>query len=329
MNPERIKQLEIQREEKEGTRRSAWLILLGVLVLSGAALYFAWPREKDNQRIFVGSAAQAKSTNAVAASAVGEKLSRDAVLTTTGYIINRERIELSPRFMGVVKWIGVNKGDAVTNGQIVALLDDAEYKARLKESEGRLANAQVAVSKAELDHERIMKLAADSIASKEAQDDARLRLEGARASLKETQGQYDLAKTYVDWTVIHSTMNGVVLEKLVHPNELVMPQSFGGAHGPATAVVVVADPKDLQVEIDLNESDLAKIFLNQPCRVRPEAFPDKVYHGYIAEIAPEANRQKGTLQIKVQIREPDRFLTPELSARVDFLSETAKAPPKP
>lgn len=69
----------------------------------------------------------------------------------------------------------------------------------------------------------------------------------------------------------------------------------------------------------LNESDLAKIFLNQKCRVSPEAYPDKVYDGYVAEMAPEANRQKGTLQIKVQILNPDRFLTPELSAKVDFL----------
>jgi HlyD family secretion protein len=59
--------------------------------------------------------------------------------------------------------------------------------------------------------------------------------------------------------------------------------------------------------------------MDQKCHVSPEAYPDKVYEGYVAEIAPEANRQKGTLQVKVQIRDPDRFLTPELSAKVEFL----------
>ena len=77
--------------------------------------------------------------------------------------------------------------------------------------------------------------------------------------------------------------------------------------------------KDLQVEIDVNEADLSKISLNQKCRVSPEAYPDKSYDGYVAEIAPEADRAKGTLQIKVQIVNPDKFLTPQLSARVDFL----------
>jgi phage-related protein len=105
----------------------------------------------------------------------------------------------------------------------------------------------------------------------------------------------------------------------VNPDELVMPQSFGGTRGPSTALIAVADPKDLQVEIDMNESDLAKISLHQKCRVSPEAYPDKIYDGTVVEIAPEANRAKGTLQIKVQIHDPDKYLTPELSAKVEFL----------
>jgi len=62
-----------------------------------------------------------------------------------------------------------------------------------------------------------------------------------------------------------------------------------------------------------------KVSLGQKCRVSPEAYLDRSYDGVVAEIAPEASRQKGTLQIKVQIQAPDKYLTPELSARVDFL----------
>ena len=64
------------------------------------------------------------------------------------------------------------------------------------------------------------------------------------------------------------------------------------------------------------------MYLNQKCKVSPEAYPDRVYDGYVAEKAPEANRQKGTLQVKVQIVNPDQYLTPELSAKVDFLAKT-------
>jgi HlyD family secretion protein len=114
---------------------------------------------------------------------------------------------------------------------------------------------------------------------------------------------------------------GTVLEKLVNPNELVTPQSFGSGSGPSTAFLAMADLNDLQVEIDLNESGHAQGQAGSACRVSPEAYADKKYEGVVAEIAPEANRAKGTLQIKVQVKQPDRFLTPELTAKVDFLAE--------
>ena len=243
------------------------------------------------------------------------------MLTVSGYIINRERIEISPRFLGVVNWIGVKKGDAVTNGQIVVLLDDTEYRARFAQAEGQLANAKAMMAKDDLSYNRIKQLAATAIESKQSEDDARLVLEADRAAVKAAEGAADVARTYVDWCTIRSPVNGVVMEKLVNPNELVMPQSFGGAKGPSTALLAVADPKDLQVEIDVNEADLSKISLGQKCRVSPEAYPDKSYGGVVAEIAPEADRAKGTLQIKVQILNPDHFLTPELSAKVEFLKQ--------
>src|SRR6266436_3298504 len=71
---------------------------------------------------------------------------------------DRERIKVSPRFLGVVKWIGVKKGDPVTNGQIVVQLDDAEYKARLLEAEGRVASVKAMVDRAEHDFERVGQL---------------------------------------------------------------------------------------------------------------------------------------------------------------------------
>ena len=174
-----------------------------------------------------------------------------------------------------------------------------------------------------IDSQRAKKLREQRVESQELEDRARIQVEASRAAVLQAQGAVEYARVQVDWTQIRSPIDGVVLEKLVDAGELVTPQSFGGTRGPSTAVLAVADPNDLQVEIDVNESDLAKVALNQRCRVSPEAYPDRAYGGVVAEVAPEANRQKGTLQVKVQIENPDRFLTPELSARVDFLRESA------
>jgi HlyD family secretion protein len=322
MDADKLKNLQIAPRSRQRRQRSVAMIFLGVLVVTALGAYLAWPRKDDARRLFAGPKSKpAEPTNALSLPRAGAPSHDGVVLTVSGYLVNRERIELSPRFLGQVKWIGVRKGDAVTNGQIVVLLDDSEQQARLHEAQSRLASAQVALEKAQIDFARIQKLIADHIETRQNADDLRLRVEAARAAIKETEANVELMQTYLDWTVIRAPIDGVVLEKLADANELVTPQSFGGTRGPSTALIAIADPHDLQVEVELNESDLAKVFLNQKCRVSPEAFPDKSYAGSVAEIAPEANRQKGTLQVKVQIRNPDRYLIPELSAKVDFLAQ--------
>ena len=329
MDADKLRALQIDPEARERPRSALWLVALVLLLAAGAAAWFVRQKQQDERRQEGAapsttakpgdSAAPSSAPNAEAPAGAANR--DGVVLTVSGYIVNRERIELSPRFMGQVKWIGVRKGDTVTNGQVLVLLDDAEQRSRVKEAEGRVASARVGVEKASLDYERMRKLIASKIETPQNEDDYRLRVESAKAVLRETEGALDMAKTFLDWTVIRSTIDGVVLEKLVDAGELVTPQSFGGQRGPSTALVAIADPKDLQVEIDLNEADLAKVSRHQKCRVSPEAYPNRSYGGRVAEIAPEANRQKGTLQVKVQILEPDAFLTPELSARVDFLSK--------
>jgi HlyD family secretion protein len=339
MNSDKLQSLRIPNEAKRRSQKTIWFIFVGVLFALVVAVAMAWPRASDNVRTMGKTPPPVrKDKGAVAATGSSTPTSTattsspatappaaakpgDSILTVSGYIINRERIELSPRFMGVVKWIGVKKGDSVTNGQTVVLLDDAEYKARLSEMKGRKAVAEVALQKAQITFDRVAQLAKANVESPQLLDDARLAVDASRAALLEIEGQIEGIQNYLNWTVIKSPIDGVVLEKLVDPNELVTPQSFGGTRGPSTALISLGDPKDLQVEIDLNEADVAKVLLNQKCKISPEAYPDRVYDGYVAEKAPEANRQKGTLQVKVQISNPDHFLTPELSAKVDFLQE--------
>jgi HlyD family secretion protein len=325
VDSQQLEKLRIRSENKQRSRSAPWVIFGAVAVITVLALFFAFGRNKERS---LSDATAAKDSNAstkanfstTSSTNTGPSGSApDSVLTVSGYIVNRERIEISPRFLGVVKWIGVKKGDIVTNGQVVVLLDDSEQRARLLEGKAQVANAKVALEKAEIDYRRASELIAQNIETKQLEDETRLRVAAAKASLEQAKATVELSRTYLDWTIIRSPISGVVLEKLVDQGELVTPQSFGGGRGPSTAFLAVADTKDLQVEIDLNEADVAKVSLNQECRVSPEAYPDKIYRGYVAEMAPEANRQKGTLQLKVQIRDPDKFLTPELTAKVEFL----------
>ena len=329
MKRDALEKLRIPREQRSSRGSNAILIFLAIAFILVAAGWFAWPRVSDSKRLV--SQTQPHQADASSAPTPVSSPARPdqsgILLTTSGYIINRERIELSPRFVGIVRWIGARKGDPVKKDQVVVLLDDSEQRARVTEAEGRLARAQAAVQIARTRFNRLRTLREQRVESEQQLDDAQAELTAAEAGLREAQGLLDLARWQLAWTVIRSPIDGVVLEKLADENELVSPQSFGGDKGPSTALLAVADPQDLQVEVDLNERDLSKVWLGQPCRVTPEAYPDHLYDGYVAEIAPEANRQKGTLQIKVQVKDPDRYLVPELSAKVDFLASSPPASP--
>src|SRR6185437_13229799 len=63
----------------------------------------------------------------------------------------------------------------------------------------------------------------------------------------------------------------------------------------------------------------------QRAEIIPEAFPNLKYSGFIAEIAPEANRAKATVQVKIKVENPDEQLRPEMNARVNFLGEAKSA----
>ena len=329
MSQDPLQRLRIASEQKRRPAGATVWIVFAVLAVVGATVWFAWPRAGDDNRARVaardmkmqsGGGARPTGTNTVPEVVAAGRV-EGSILTANGYIVARERIEISPRFMGVVKWIGVRKGDSVTNGQVVVRLDDSEYAARLAENDGQLAVARVAVDRARLDLRRTGELVQKQVEMQKSLDDARLALASAEAALQQANGARRLLETWTDWCVIRSPVDGVVLERLVDANELVTPQSFGSGRGPSTSLLAVADLSDLQVEVDLGESDVAKISLGQKCVVTPQAFVDRRYEAVVAEIAPEASRQKGTLQVKVRILKPDRFLTPELTANVDFIGK--------
>ncbi|HEY8240743.1 MAG TPA: efflux RND transporter periplasmic adaptor subunit, partial [Kiritimatiellia bacterium] len=306
--------------DKKTARKSgpaALVIIVAILFAVGFALFTFTKNADRNPVAIAGSAAM---TNAVPETKT-PPAPGTPVLTVSGYVIPRERIEISPKFQGTVKWIGVKKGDIVKKDDVLVTLDDSEYQARVLEAIGRVQMAEANTRNAEASLRRLEALMSNNVESASAFEEAQRARDASVAEVTVARGQLALVKTWLAWCTITAPIDGTILEKLVNPNELVVPQSFGGGRGPSTAFLAMADLTDLQVEIDLNEVDTPKVHMNQKCRVNPEAYPDKSYTGFVAELAPEANRAKGTLQVKVQIENPDRFLTPELTAKVDFLAD--------
>jgi HlyD family secretion protein len=145
------------------------------------------------------------------------------------------------------------------------------------------------------------------------------QVQTARSEAARAQAALDYARSILDATEIRVPISGTILERNVEQGEMVT-TSFVGDQGAKGFVVTLADLSDVQVELDINQNDFNRIRPNQPCTVVTDAYPDRPYDCKVYEIAPEANRQKATVQVKVKFLMPDEHIRPEMNARVTFFA---------
>ena len=152
-------------------------------------------------------------------------------------------------------------------------------------------------------------------------------IDALKAQVTQAKGSLDYAEIQLNNTVIRAPIDGTILERNVEQGEFVT-TGFVGDKGAKGYVVSLANLRDLQVELDINQNDFAKLGSNQPGIVTTDAYPDRKYKGAINEISPEANRQKATVQVKVKILQPDDYLRPEMNASVAFYSPDKPGAPQ-
>lgn len=211
--------------------------------------------------------------------------------------------------------------------------------ANVKQAEAELENARINL-------ERTRQLVRDGVFAKQMLDDAeagfrsreaRVRslertyelvrigprrevIDAVKGQIEQARGAVAFAETQLANTVIRAPVNGTILERIVERGEFVT-TGFVGDRGAKGFVVSLADLNDLEVELDVSQSDFNKLRgLGQKARITVDAYPGRSWDGSIYQIAPEADRQKATVQVKVKVANPDEFLRPEMNATVAFLS---------
>jgi HlyD family secretion protein len=230
-----------------------------------------------------------------------------------------------------------------------ARLDEAIAGSRPQEVERARASVDQAdanVRTTQLNLERAKQLNRSGVFAKQALDDAQNAYDVAVAQAKVARENHELARlgprqeqidlaraelaqaaasiryleTLLENTIIRAPVSGTVLERLIEKGEMVT-TGFVSGRGAKAALVSIANLKELEVELDINEADIPRVRVGQPCLVSPDSYPDRNYRAKVREIAPEANRQKATIQVKVAITDPDEYLRPETNAKVNFLEE--------
>jgi HlyD family secretion protein len=209
-----LKNLQIDRSKRRSTEPSRWatrFIIFGVLLF---LLLGAWRVASD--KLNAAPVVEIQRVKSISAASAPEGV----VLNATGYIVAAHKIEVAAKVIGKVKYIGVEKGDRVTEGQVLVRLEDDEYQAQLLQAKGQLANLQakldeamhgsrpeeVAQAQANLDSakadlnnakvtlERTRNLVAEKVTPVQALDDAQARYDGAVHRINSLQKAYELVK---------------------------------------------------------------------------------------------------------------------------------------
>jgi multidrug resistance efflux pump len=149
------------------------------------------------------------------------------------------------------------------------------------------------------------------------------RIEQARAEVRQADADLTKAQWRLDNCKITAPVSGTILSKKAEEGNMVNPSAF--SNGLSASLCEMADLSDLEVDLAIEERDVARVFRGQRCKVRPDAFPDRVYDGVVSRLMPQADRGKGAIPVRVKLTvardEEGVYLKPDMRAQVSFLKK--------
>lgn len=293
-------------------RRTAILVTLGAAVLVALGGALVWLQSTDGPAVEVGYATLSGI----------EETTAGSVLSGSGYIVTADRyVSLGARVPGRIEAYLVDEGDEVKEGQALVRLDARPFEVGLRRAEASLELARANRDLGEKELARLQELRRRNVSSQSELDIKENQLRVAQAEIARYEAEIAQVRLDLEDTVLRAPTNGVVLDKLKEVGEIATPGGFAGSGD----LIRMANLDELRAEVDVSETDLARVALGQPADVVPDAYSDRRYAARVVKLAPRINRQKGTLEVEVLVLEPDTWLRPDMSVRVTFLEELRAA----
>jgi RND family efflux transporter MFP subunit len=276
----------------------------------------------------------------VATAAKPEAGGPQTALNASGYITPRRRATIAAKITGRVTGVFFDEGTRVAEGQLLATLDDSDVKrtldsakadrdasrAAIADYEVQLKNAQIALHRAE-------QLQKAGVQTQEALDNAttnvdslKAKIELAKQQVAAAESRIGVAQQAVDNCTIRAPFAGIVVSKDAQVGEMVSPNSAGGGFT-RTGIATIVDMKSNEIEVDVNESYIARVENGQLVTATLDAYPDKPIPSKVRTVIPTADRQKATVKVRITILNLEKynFILPDMGVKVAFLENEKPA----
>jgi HlyD family secretion protein len=285
-------------------------------------------------------------------------------VVATGKVEPITKVEVKSKASGIVKKLYVEYGDRVKKGQPLAQLDKEEIQAQVDQSRAALLAAQANLKGAEADYERAkvdaegpdvpllqrayqrnLEMQKSGVVSQSALDDAekdyklavnkqnvaraqvtvlQAKIAQSQAQVAEDQANLKQLEEQLSYTDIVSPIDGIVLSRDVEVGDAVSSILVLGSS--ATLVMTIGDTSKVYVKGKVDESDIGRVYLGQPARIKVESFKDKTFNGVVTKISPMGVEKDNvtTFEVRVSIDNATGELKAEMTANAEIILDEHK-----
>jgi HlyD family secretion protein len=224
-----------------------------------------------------------------------------SMVSATGTISPVNLVDISSKISGLIEEVKVNENDQVKVGQMLLVLDDTHLQAQVAQAQARLSNAASTYDRSQRLH------AIGAVADQQ--------LDADRTDYSVAQATYDDAVSQLNETVIRSPINGQVIGKPIPAGQAVAP----GLSSPMV-LMTIADMSKMQIQTQVDESDIGRIQLGQKVTFTVDAYPGKSFSGTVSNISQKANVVQNVVyySVLVDVDAADNLLKPTMTARVSI-----------
>jgi HlyD family secretion protein len=245
-----------------------------------------------------------------------EKVDRGNVtmtVTATGTLSAVTTVQVGSQVSGVIASLYADFNSPVKKGQLLAELDPTPFEAQVEQRRADLTRAQVQTEDTRIKYERQRRLLEAGLTSQAEVDSAKAAFDSARAQVEQASAALSQSTTNLRYTRITSPTDGIVVDK-----EYEVGQTVAASFQAPTLFQIAQDLTKMQVQADVDQSDIGRVQVGQIVRFSVDAYPDDEFRGRIAQIRYNAivNQNVVTYPVIIEVANPEGRLRPQMTANV-------------